>query len=84
LDGERLADITAGPQTRLGPLIAYTFYEDEGALVDRPTLFFLANWWLNHRFRTGLDTPQALPMIAVALQVQGDFIPWNRPPASAP
>jgi hypothetical protein len=83
LAGERLSDITNGAQTRLGPLVAYTFYEDEGALVDRPTLFFLANWWLNHRFRTGVDTPQALPMIAVALQVQGDFIPWNRPAAPA-
>lgn len=77
--GERVADLRNGPQARVGPLIAYTFYEDEGALFDRPTLLLVTNWWVAHRFRTGADVSQAIPMIALAFQVQGDFLQWNRP-----
>jgi hypothetical protein len=77
--GEQLADIVNGPQARVGPLVAYTFYDDEGALFDRPTVFLIANWWVAHRFRTGVDVPQAVPMVALAFQVQGDLLPWNRP-----
>ena len=84
LPGESLADVANGPQARVGPLLAYTFWDDEGALFDRPTIFVVTNWWVSHRFRTGVDVSQAVPLVAIAFQMQGDLLPWNRPAAAAP
>jgi hypothetical protein len=84
LSGESLDDIVNGPQMRVGPLLAYTFWDEEGALFDRPTLFLVTNWWTSHRFRTGADVSQAIPMVALAFQMQGDLLPWNRPTKMAP
>jgi len=82
--GNALADIVNGPQARVGPLVAYTFWDDEGALFDRPTILVVTNWWVSHRYRTGADVSQAVPMVALAFQMQGDLLPWNRPLARGP
>lgn len=59
------------PAMRLGPAIAYTFFEDPGSRFDKPTLILLSQWWLEHRYRTGQDISQALPLIALAFRFEG-------------
>ncbi|MCA9567655.1 MAG: hypothetical protein KC656_07425, partial [Myxococcales bacterium] len=40
------------PHHRIGPLLAYTFFDHkERARFDRPTLFALVQWWLQHPYR---------------------------------
>jgi hypothetical protein len=71
---------TAVPTThRLGPVVAYTFAEEEGARFNSPTLLFIANWWLAHRYRTGADSPQALPYLALGFSFSGDLLPVPPP-----
>jgi hypothetical protein len=64
-----------GPMTRVGPVIAYTFFSEDGAMFNNPTVLLIANWWLTHRFRTGADSPQAFPYIAVGFAFNGDLLP---------
>jgi len=60
---------------RLGPLVAYTFFDRPGAAFNEPTALVLAQWHLQHRFRTGEDVSQALPYLALAFQFTGDLLP---------
>ena len=60
---------------RIGPFVGYTFKIEDGAAFNTPTVFILVQWWLKHRFRTGVDTSQALPLIGVGFQMTGDFLP---------
>ena len=60
---------------RLGPFVGYTFRIEDGAAFNTPTVFILVQWWLKHRFRTGLDTSQALPLMGIGFQMTGDFLP---------
>jgi hypothetical protein len=60
---------------RLGPFVGYTFKSEDGAKFNNPTVFLLVQWWLRHRFRTGADTPAALPLMGVGFQITGDFLP---------
>lgn len=50
-----------GPTNRVGPLIAYTFFDDprEHPRFNRPSILVISQWWTNHRYRTGalLDEP---------------------------
>lgn len=60
---------------RLGPLFAFQVHDrGPGARFDQPTLFILAQWWLQHPYRTGLEQPQGLPLIAIGLAFNGDLI----------
>lgn len=59
---------------RLGPLIGYTFSSLDGAGFNNPTVFVLVQWWMKHRFRTGADTPAALPLFGVGFSITGDFL----------
>jgi hypothetical protein len=59
---------------RLGPLVSYAFRKKDGARIANGSVFLLAQWWLKHRFRTGADTPQGLPLIAVGVQISGDLL----------
>lgn len=60
--------------SRLGPLIAYSLFERPGATFDKPTVLLLVQWHLQHRFRTGLDTPAALPYLALGFAFKGDVL----------
>ncbi|MFT3706177.1 MAG: hypothetical protein QM817_00790 [Archangium sp.] len=60
---------------RVGPFIGYTFRIQDGATFNTPTVFILVQWWLKHRFRTGVDTPTALPLMGIGFQMTGDFLP---------
>ncbi len=70
--GEPGANINT-PTVSLGPLLAYVFYDKPERLFNRPTLLFIAAWWLKHRFRTGQDVPQALPNLILALTFEGEI-----------
>jgi hypothetical protein len=59
---------------RVGPFAGYTFKIEDGAGFNNPTVFILVQWWLKHRFRTGADTPTALPLMGVGFQMTGDFL----------
>ncbi len=61
-----------GPSHRIGPLVAWPFFEGEGR-VQRATAIGLANWYVKNRFRAGQDVSQAIPYVAVALQLEGDL-----------
>lgn len=63
----------AATMLRLGPLVGYTFFDHPGEAFNKPTLIAIAQWWLMHRFRTGEDSSQAYPYIALAFRVEGDL-----------
>ncbi|MFZ5444272.1 MAG: hypothetical protein ACOZQL_30020 [Myxococcota bacterium] len=60
---------------RVGPFVGWTFKSEDGARFNNPTVFLLVQWWLKHRFRTGADTPAALPLLGLGFQITGDFLP---------
>jgi len=71
---------TAFPTThRLGPVFAYTFAEQDGARFNAPTVLLIVNWWLAHRYRTGVDSPQAFPYLALGFSFSGDLLPVPPP-----
>jgi hypothetical protein len=59
------------PTHRLGPIIAYTFFDDDERKVNAPTLILLAQWYLRHRYRTGQEVAHGFPQIAIAFQFKG-------------
>ncbi|MEM9113902.1 MAG: hypothetical protein AAGD10_10125 [Myxococcota bacterium] len=60
------------PSNRVGPFVTYTFNSKSKFFQD-PTLIFIANWWLEHRFRTGEDVSVALPYIILGITFTGDL-----------
>lgn len=61
------------PTARLGPLAAYTFFDEPGASFNKPTVIAVFNWYLAHRYRTGEDVTQALPYMLFAFRFEGDL-----------
>jgi hypothetical protein len=59
---------------RVGPFVGYTFKFEDGAAFNTPTVFLLVQWWLQHRYRTGVDSSAAFPLIGVGFQITGDFL----------
>lgn len=62
------------PMSRLGPFVAWTFFERPHARVDSPTLLLMANWNLAHRYRTGQVVDQAFPTIVLGLSIRGSLL----------
>lgn len=60
---------------RVGPFVGYTFKIQDGATFNTPTVFILVQWWVKHRWRTGVDSSPALPMLGAGFQITGDFLP---------
>lgn len=56
---------------RLGPALLYTFFDDPSRRFNRPTIIFLAQWWIVHPWRTGADVHPAVPYAAIALTFEG-------------
>jgi hypothetical protein len=65
------------PTHRVGPAVAYVFH-DNGlqAKVNKPTLLLLAQWHLTHPWRAGQRQHQGIPLIALALQWEGEL--WRK------
>jgi hypothetical protein len=74
LDGSGDSTDGALAHHRLGPLFAWQFNDKApGARVNQPTLFVLAQWWLQHPYRTGNEQPQGLPLVAIGFAFNGDL-----------
>ena len=74
IDGNTREDVNEGTH-RVGPIVAYTLYDEPGGRVNRPTIIGILNWHTQHPYRTGQDVTQALPYIVVGYQVSGDLLP---------
>ena len=59
---------------RLGVLAAYTFHDGGYSAFNHPTAFVTATWHLRHRYRTGVETTQALPFVGLGFAFQQDFV----------
>ncbi|XXF76191.1 hypothetical protein P2318_24450 [Myxococcaceae bacterium GXIMD 01537] len=64
-----------GPMHRVGPVLAYTFHNEDGRAFNSPTVLLMANWWLQHRYRTGQQVSAAMPLLAVGMSFNGDLLP---------
>jgi hypothetical protein len=60
---------------RLGPFIAFRFFDHDGRKFNQPTVAVVVNWYLKHPYRTGVETSQAVPYFALALNMVGDLLP---------
>ena len=76
-----LADESAFQQ-RIGPLITYRLEPDPNRTAPAPMIILLVQVHLNHRFRTGgingdpfsgQAVSQAVPYVALAYRMAGDF-----------
>lgn len=72
------------PMLRLGPMVAYTFYDKPERRFNKPTLIGIAGWWLLHRYRTGADVSQAIPCATIAFRFEGDLLQPDSTPKAAP
>jgi hypothetical protein len=61
------------PTDRLGPLLAYVFFDRPGRGFNKPTILLVVAWWLEHRFRTGEDVPQAVPYVVLGFKCEGEL-----------
>jgi len=62
-----------GPTDRLGPLLAYVFFDEPRAGFNKPTILLITGWWLAHRFRTGADVDQGIPYVVLAFKCEGEI-----------
>ncbi|MBK9757988.1 MAG: hypothetical protein IPO88_31630 [Nannocystis sp.] len=58
---------------RVGPLIAYTFKDRPAKRFMRPTLYLLAQWWVKHRYRTGQEINQGIPLLVLGFSFTGEL-----------
>ena len=71
-------EVNLNGSSRVGPLVAYTFFSEDGAAFNNPTILVVANWWLTHRYRTGADSSQLFPYIVLGFAFTGDLLPLRR------
>jgi hypothetical protein len=62
---------------RVGPVLAYTFRSRDGDAFNMPTVLVIAQWWLDHRYRAGQESSQALPLVAVGFRFHGDLLAFD-------
>jgi len=70
---------------RVGPAILYSPPKWRAKAAKRtgvsrkrwynPTAFLLAQWWAEHRFRTGSDVSAGVPYLVLGFSFEGDFFP---------
>jgi hypothetical protein len=71
-DGQDLGRATTH---RVGPVLAWTFFDAPGSAFNRPTLLAMVNWHLVHPWRTGQDVAQAIPYAILGLSFGGQLLP---------
>ncbi len=69
-------DDGANDHARVGPLFAYRFKDRPQKRFMRPTLYVLAQWWVKHRYRTGQQVNQGIPLVVIGFSFTGDL--WKR------
>lgn len=71
-EGDSVAGLA---QHRVGPLFAWQFKDEPaGTRFNKPTVFALAQWWMQHPYRDGTVSSQAMPLIALGFAFQGDLL----------
>jgi len=60
---------------RVGPVLAYTFFNRDGAAFNSPTVLVAAQWWVSHRYRQGQQVSALLPLFVAAVSFNGDLLP---------
>lgn len=70
---ERFGEDPNGPVHRIGPLAVLPLHESTGGL-DKVSLIFLVNWYLQHSNRAGQDSSQLLPYAAIAISFEGSLL----------
>ncbi|HEX2569773.1 MAG TPA: hypothetical protein VH877_09465 [Polyangia bacterium] len=73
LAGETLR-VSNNEHQRLGPLLAYTFWDRPYTRFNRPTVVLIVNWYAEHRWRTGVDVNPGIPYIVVGFGFQSDVL----------
>lgn len=73
LPGETMGKINNGHH-RLGPLVAYTFYDEPYSAFNKPTVLLIMNWYVQHRWRTGQDMNQGIPYIVLGFAFESDLM----------
>ncbi len=63
---------------RLGVLGAYSFYDEGQGTFDKPTVLAIVSWYLDHKYRTGLDVANAVPYVVVGFAFRSDLIEPKR------
>jgi hypothetical protein len=58
---------------RLGPLVAYSFFDHGGQRFDKPSLILIVNWFVDHRWRTGADVSAGVPYVVLAFAFTSDL-----------
>jgi hypothetical protein len=61
------------PTERLGPLLAYVFFDEPRSAFNKPTLLLVTGFWLAHRFRTGEDVQRGVPFVVLAFKCEGEL-----------
>ena len=67
---------------RVGPLVAFSIFDDGYTRFHEPTLVALVQFYAAHPNRTGKDEHQAVPYLVLAFVFQSDL--WTSGPAPAP
>lgn len=58
---------------RVGPLVAFTLFDDGYSRFHEPTIVAMAQWYAAHPNRTGRDYDQAIPYLVAAFVFQSDL-----------
>lgn len=58
---------------RVGPLLAFSLFDDGYTKFHEPTIVTLVQWYAAHRNRTGRDEKQAVPYVVLAFLFQSDL-----------
>lgn len=66
--------VARGANQRIGPLVAYSFFDDPGAAFNKPTLVLILNWYLEHPYRNGQEVHRGVPYTLVAFAFGGDLL----------
>jgi hypothetical protein len=67
-------DSNPNGQQRLGPLLAYTFFDHGTTSFNKPTLVLILNWYVDHRFRTGADVSAGIPYAVLGFAFVSDLV----------
>ncbi|HEY0139087.1 MAG TPA: hypothetical protein VGB85_33600 [Nannocystis sp.] len=68
-----IAGTNQNDSARVGPLISYAFKDRPEKRFTKPTLFFAAQWWVKHRYRTGQEVSQGLPLMILGFSFTGEL-----------
>ncbi len=62
---------------RVGPLVAWTLFDDGFTRFNQPTIVAMAQWYAAHPNRTGRDEQREVPYLVLAFLFQSDL--WTSP-----